>query len=101
MIVAQPSLTETGLSNYGTIKIQTATYTISTDTCGTFGNTSSTTNVTIEGGKCYRWTYDPNVATGAGAPFSTNSISVDTSLTSPIVKPITVPAVSNATTSAQ
>jgi len=88
----QPSLTETGLSNFGTIKIQTATYTISTDTCGTFGNTSSTTNVTIEGGKCYRWTYDPNVATGAGAPFSTNSISVDTSLTSPIVKPITVPA---------
>ena len=88
----QPSLTETGLSNFGTIKIQTATYTISTDTCGTFGNTSSTRDVTIEGGKCYRWTYDPNVATGAAAPSSSNSISVDTSLTSPIVKPITVPA---------
>ena len=88
----QPSLTETGLSNFGTLKIQTASYTISTDTCGTFGNTSSTRDVTIEGDKCYRWTYDPNVATGAAAPFSTNSISVDTSLTSPIVKPITVPA---------
>lgn len=76
----------------GSIRVQTATYTISTNSCGTFGNTSATITVTIDATKCYRWTFDPNLAASAEAPTSLNSISVDTNLTSPIVKPITVPA---------
>ena len=87
-----PNALLNGSSANGTLRVQTATYTISTDSCGDFGNTSSTTTVSIESDKCYRWTYDSTIASGAVAPSNTNSVSADSNLTSPIVKPITFPS---------
>jgi hypothetical protein len=78
------------VNNVGTLKRQWASLTDST--CGTTWTTEAANinslpdNSSLTGGRCYRWTYDSGLATGAIAPTDTASFSPTANLTSPVLK---------------